>query len=227
MRRIILNTICALLCSIVSYSQNSDNVTNYSYENKDQLQVHKIIPISELSQLERLDPNCFLPTVILPFSNENTHFYWIPKEKFRLKHFYLSTFNARMINWGITDINNVGMGGLWQSSSKVSVEWSAFISKQYGYTLNSVHLSPGLKMNFNYRFNNKLKLSLWGQYLLNRSTDPFTRADNNQSQNGVGLRLEYNPNLNTTYSIDISKQKKNISPQNSFIQVEGKAGFKF
>ena len=227
MRRIILNTIGALLYSIVSYPQNNDNVTNYFYENKNQLQVHKFIPVSELNQLGKLGPNSVLPTVISPFSYENTHFYWIPEEMFRLKHFYLSTFNARIINWGIADINNVGMWGLWQSSSKVSVEWSAFISKQYNYTLNSVHLSPGLKMNLNYSFNNKLKLSLWGQYLLNRSTDPFTRADNNQSQNGVGLRLEYNPNVNTTYSIDISKQENFISPQNSFIQVEGKAGFKF
>lgn len=82
-------------------------------------------------------------------------------------------------------------------------------------------------MNFNYQLSNKLKLSLWGQYLINQNTDPFMRLDNNQPRNGIGLKLEYNPNINTKYSIDISKQKDFINSQKSLIQIEGKAGFKF
>lgn len=124
-------------------------------------------------------------------------------------------------------INSVNMGLFWKSSPKVSMEWNTFLFKQNGYSFNSVRLSPGLKMNINYCLTNKLKLSLWGQYLLNRSTDPFTRAGNNQPQNGVGLRLEYSPTPNSTYILDVSKQQNRIDTQDFFIQVEGKAAFKF
>lgn len=85
----------------------------------------------------------------------------------------------------------------------------------------------GARMNLNYHFNSNLKMSLWSQYLFNQNNDPFVRAINDQPKNGVGLRLEFNPNINTKFSIDISNQEYFINSNKSAIQLEGKAGFKF
>lgn len=76
-------------------------------------------------------------------------------------------------------------------------------------------------------FNSKLQLSVWGQYLLNYNNDPFVRASNSQPKNGIGIRLEYNPNMNTKISLDISKQEDFINSKKSAIQLEGKARIKF
>lgn len=225
MRKFIISIIGALLCSITLFSQNSDNaIGNNSYEKKKQLQVPQFMPVLEPNQLY---PISLLATSILLSYQNNAYIDFKLKNSSQLKHLYLSLFNTRSISWGIADINNVGVGLLWQSSSKASIEGGTFISKQYGYNLNSRHLSLGLKLNFNYQLSNKLKLSLWGQYLIKQNTDPFMKLENNQPRNGVGLRLEYNPNINTKYSIDISKQKDFINSQKSLIQIEGKAGFKF
>ena len=225
MRKIIVNIIGGLSCYITLFGQNVDNITgNYSHDHKSQLQMLQIMPIAEL--------NCAYPTIILPTTILSTYenipyVNWELKDEFRFKKIYLSIFSTRMINRGVADINNVGMGLFWQSTSKISIGWSAFISKQYGYNLNSIDLSLGLKMNINYHFNNKLNLSLWGQYLINQNADPFIRLDNNQPKNEIGLRLEYSPNINTRYSIGVSQKKSLIDSQKSLIQVEGKAGFKF
>lgn len=223
MKRVVTGIIGVLSCCITLYAQNSDDVTgNYSDISKRQLQVSPVMSVSELNPLD------LLPRTVLPFSYEhNAHAYFKLRKPLRLKHFHLSTFNSRLINWGVTDINNVGIGILWQGTSKISMEWSNFISRQYGYNLNSTCLSFGTKMNLNYHFNNKLRLSLWGQYLINQNTDPFIKLDNSQPKNGIGLILEYSPNINTKYSIGVSEQDIFINSRNSFIQVEGKAGFKF
>lgn len=184
----------------------------------------QFMPVLEPNSLYSIN---LLPTSVLLSYQNNTYIDFRLRGSSLLKCFYLSIFDTRSISWGIADINNIGVGLLWQSSAKASIEGSSFISKQYGYNLNSMHLSLGLKLNFNYLLSNKLKLSLWGQYLINQNTDPFIRLDHIQPKSGVGLKLEYNPNINTKYSIDISKQMDFINSQKSSIQIEGKAGFKF
>lgn len=130
------------------------------------------------------------------------------------------------IKGGLMDMNNIGATLLWKRSSKTSLEGGAFILQQYGYTLNSKYTGVGLKMKFNYHFNSKYNLSLWGQYLLNRNNDPFIRIIDNQSKDGIGLSLEYNPNANVKLSIDVSTYDF-YSPKKISFQVEGKASFKF
>lgn len=130
------------------------------------------------------------------------------------------------IKGGLMDMNNIGATLLWNRSSKTSLEGGAFILQQYGYTLNSKYTGVGLKMKFNYHFNSKYNLSLWGQYLLNRNNDPFIRIIDNQSKDGIGLSLEYNPNANVKLSIDVSTYDF-YSPKKISFQVEGKASFKF
>lgn len=202
--------------------QNADNVTsNYSFESKSLLLSPQLIPVSEFN---RLSPDAMLPTIVLPAYENNLIAGFQLKNQFR--RFSLSTFTARTINWGIADIHNAGVGLRWQSTPKTSIEWNSFVSKQYSYNLNSVYVSLGTSINLNYYFSDKLQLSAWGQYLINRNRDPFIGLDYNQPKNGVGLRLEYNPNINTKYSIGISAQEDFYSPE-PFIQVEGKAGFKF
>lgn len=225
MRKFIISIIGALLCSITLFSQNSDNtIGNNSCEHKDQLQVSQFMPVLEPNSPYSIN---LLPMSVLPSYQNNAYIDFRLRNSSQLKRFYLSIFDTRSISWGIADINNVGVGLLWQSSTKASIEGSSFISKQYGYNLNSMHLSLVLKLDFSYQLSNKLKLSLWGQFLINQNTDPFIRLDHIQPRNGVGLKLEYNPNINTKYSIDISKQKDFINSQKSSIQIEGKAGFKF
>ena len=229
MKRAIISFIIIIWCHTALLAQNSDNVTtNNSHTNKSSLPEQPFIDITTSMHQELLYPTIAFPGDILPISNRNnTIIEFDFNNSFRFRRFSLSPYNMRMINHRITDINNVGATLLWKSTSKISIDWSVFVSQQYGYTLNSVYTGLGSKMNLNYHFNSKLQLSVWGQYLLNYNNDPFVRASNSQPKNGIGIRLEYNPNMNTKISLDISKQEDLINSKKSAIQLEGKARIKF
>ena len=69
--------------------------------------------------------------------------------------------------------------------------------------------------------------TLWGQYLLNRNKDPFIKSLDTQPKTGVGIRLEYNPNHNTKFSIDAGFRENSFDSSKLNYSVEGKAAIKF
>lgn len=216
-----------MTCSVAAFAQKESNDnTKYPYADKSSSPKALFLETSPLRYPDVLYPFNALPgsKTLLPYRNIPIHYEL--RDSIKLNPFYLSPYSIRTIKGGMMDINNIGTTLLWKSSSKTSMEGSAFILQQYGYMLNSKYRAAGLKMKFNYYFNSKYNLSLWGQYLLNRNNDPFIRAIDNQSQNGIGLTLEYNPNANIKLSIDVSTQNF-YSPKKISLQVEGKASFKF
>lgn len=228
MKRIILSVLGILLCFTQSLAQREGLLTpSYSDETSRSLAKPSFSEVSLLDQWNAL-PIHLLPGCIPFFSYRSTSLInYEMSDSFQWKRLYLKPYSMRMINRGVVDINNMGMSLLWKNSPNTSLEWNTFLSQQYGYTLNSVHTGLGMKLNLNYHFNTQLNLSIWGQYLLNRNNDPFVRAIDVEPKNGIGLRLEYTPNANTKYSIDISQQEDFTHSKKTAVQVEGKAGFKF
>ncbi|EKU92324.1 MULTISPECIES: hypothetical protein [Bacteroides] len=148
-------------------------------------------------------------------------------QSYNFRHFTVMPFNQRMFQLGLGDIHNLGGTLIWKTNRRISFAGSVFLSKQYGYTFSSKHTSLGLGMAMNYQLNSQLALTLWGQYLLNRNKDPFIKSLDTQPKTGVGIRLEYNPNHNTKFSIDAGFRENSFDSSKLNYSVEGKAAIKF
>lgn len=148
-------------------------------------------------------------------------------QSYSFKHFIVMPYNQRVFQFGFSDINNIGGTLIWKTNKRVSFAASIFLSKQYGYTFSSKHTSVGMKAAMNYQLNKQLSLTLWGQYILNRNKDPFIRSLDTQHKTGAGIRLEYDYNSNTKFSIDAGFQENAFENSKLNYSVEGKASIKF
>lgn len=146
---------------------------------------------------------------------------------YNFKHFTLIPYNQRFFQLGIGDINNLGGTLIWRTNKRFSFAGSLFLSKQYGYMFSSKHTSLGVKMVIRYQLNSQLVLDLWGQYLLNPNNDPFIKNLDTHPKTGIGLKIEYNPNKNTTLGIGAGFQESAFDNNKLNYSVEGKASVKF
>lgn len=95
------------------------------------------------------------------------------------------------------------------------------------YVLSFRHTSLGLAMTMKYQVNSRLALSLRGQYLLNQNNAPFIKSLNTYPKTRIGLKIEYNPNKNTTLGIGTGFQESAFDNNKLNYSVEGKASVKF
>lgn len=92
---------------------------------------------------------------------------------------------------------------------------------------SSSHTSLGLGMMMKYQLNSQFALDLWGQYLFNPNNDPFIKILDTHPKTGIGLKIEYNPNKNTTLGVGAGFQESAFDNNKLNYSVEGKASVKF
>lgn len=168
-------------------------------------------------------------SVIDPFLKYNNAILWNnePMYYFTLDRLKLASYEQKMINWGLGDINNTGVALHWSPFNKFSVDARGFLSMQYGYMLFSKSATYGASLKLNYELNNKLNFYIWGQYMFNRNNDPFMKYMYTQPKTGFGLGIEYKPSQNMNIGISVGKQEDMIDKKKYNITIEGKAGLKF
>lgn len=74
------------------------------------------------------------------------------------------------------------------------------------YLLLILLLNSLFYWGLNYDITNKLQLSVYGQYMLNNSEDPFLSSDNHLSKTNAGSFLNYNPKENSKIGVGIEYQ---------------------
>lgn len=92
---------------------------------------------------------------------------------------------------------------------------------------SSRHTSLGLGMVMKYQLNSQFALDLWGQCLFNPNNDTFIKILDTHPKTGIGLKIEYNPNKNTTLGIDAGFQESAFDNNKLNYSVEGEASVKF
>ncbi len=122
------------------------------------------------------------------------------------KKFFLTPYNRQTTYLGLGHYNNIGTSFKWIPLSRYSIESEAFLSLQYGYTLFSKQISYGYNLRFNYDITHNLLLTIYGQYMINGSKDPFLNYSNEFPQSNVGLFLHYAPKENSKIGIGVEYQ---------------------
>lgn len=122
------------------------------------------------------------------------------------KKLFLAPYNRQTTYLGLGHYNNIGASVKWTPVSRFSIENEAFLSLQYGYTLFSKQISYGYNLRFNYDITHNLLLTIYGQYMINESKDPFLNYSNEFPKSNVGVFLHYTPKENSKIGIGMEYQ---------------------
>lgn len=118
-------------------------------------------------------------------------------------HLYYIPFNQLTTYIGLGEYNNIGASLLWIPTSKLSINTSAFISKQFGYIFPSRQISYGAGVMLKYSITDKLIFRAWGQYVTHGNNDPFLNLYNLFPKTSIGADLQYKANQKMGFGIGI------------------------
>jgi hypothetical protein len=110
--------------------------------------------------------------------------------------FSVTPINKQTTYVGLGSYNNVGTSLKWKPTNALSLEGSAFISRQLDYNLFSQQMVYGASAMLNYNLTNKCHLNLWGQYVAPSANDPFLNKSNLFPKTNIGAELQFSPQKN-------------------------------
>lgn len=149
------------------------------------------------------------------------------RQDYRLKRFILTPYCQQTAVINMFKIKSAGAEFIWNNSKRTSFEFNTYYSQQYGFVERTVNVSWGSQFYFRYHIDKKIAVCFWGRYVFHPNQDPFLNAANSFSNTGTGVKLEYNLNDNTKFSIDIGKQKDYENSKKLEYTIEGKANIRF
>lgn len=97
-----------------------------------------------------------------------------------------------------------GTLGGFNIKDKLTLNYGAFISKQYGYLLSTRQIVFGGNFILQYKITNKLQLQTWGQYVMpGNSSDPVFKMRTVFPTTKFGKGLQYNSNNQSTVKVGV------------------------
>jgi len=111
-------------------------------------------------------------------------------------HFSVIPMNNKTTHVGLGSYNNVGSSLKWEPTKEMSLEGSAFISRQLGYMTFSRQVVYGASLGVNYNLSDKCQLNLQGQYVAPGVNDPFLNKSNMFPKTNIGAELQFTPQKN-------------------------------
>jgi len=121
---------------------------------------------------------------------------------------YLSIFpfNQHTTYIGLGEYNNIGSSLLWTPTNKLTIETSAFISKQFGYVLPSRQILYGTGVVLSYAMTDKLLFRIWGQYVTPGNNDLFLNVNSLFPKTNIGADLHYKMNQKIGVGVGVEYQ---------------------
>lgn len=110
--------------------------------------------------------------------------------------FSVTPMNNQTTHIGLGSYNNIGASLNWKSTDELSLEGSAFISRQLGYMSFSQKVVYGASLGVNYNLTDKCQLNLRGQYVAPGMNDPFLKKSNLFPTTNIGAELQFTPQKN-------------------------------
>jgi hypothetical protein len=109
---------------------------------------------------------------------------------------------------GLGDYQNFGGSlGSFRLTSKLILNYGAFICAQYGYLFSTKQIVTGSNFLMRYAITNKLQFQTWGQYVTpGDSSDPTFNIRTFFPTTHFGAGLQYNSNEKTTIKVGIEYQ---------------------
>ncbi|MFO7844529.1 MAG: hypothetical protein R6V16_12030 [Bacteroidales bacterium] len=106
---------------------------------------------------------------------------------------------------GLGDYQNFGGTlGSFNIKDKLTLNYGAFISNQYGYLLSSGQIVFGGNFILHYKITNKLQFQTWGQYVTpGNSSDPVFKMRTVFPTTKFGTGLQYNSNNQSTVKVGV------------------------
>jgi hypothetical protein len=106
--------------------------------------------------------------------------------------------------------NYQNFGGILGSinfTNKLSLDYGAFISAQYGYLFSTKQIVWGSNFRLHYAITSKLQLQTWGQYVTpGNSSDPTFDTRTFFPKTNFGAGLQYDSNEKTKIKVGIEYQ---------------------
>jgi hypothetical protein len=109
---------------------------------------------------------------------------------------------------GLGDYQNFGgtLGG-FNITSRLTLNYGAFISTQYGYFFSTKQIVLGSNFLFRYAVTNKLHFQTWGQYVTSgNSSDPTFNMRTFFPKTNFGSGLQYDSNEKTKINVGVEYQ---------------------
>jgi len=113
--------------------------------------------------------------------------------------FSVTPINNQTTYIGLGSYNNIGTSFMWKPTDELSLEGSAFISRQLGYVLYSRQVVYGANVMLNYNLTDKCQLNLRGQYVAPGTNDPFLNKSDLFPQTNIGAELQFTPQKNLKF----------------------------
>ena len=109
---------------------------------------------------------------------------------------------------GLGDYQNFGGTlGNFNFTNKLSLDYGAFISSQYGYLFSTSQIVLGSNFLFRYAIARKLQLQAWGQYVTpGNSPDPIFNMQTFFPKTNFGAGLQYDSNEKAKIKVGIEYQ---------------------
>ncbi|MGV8096732.1 MAG: hypothetical protein AB2L24_33160 [Mangrovibacterium sp.] len=140
------------------------------------------------------------------FSFRNSGIHWIPFDmtaitfhlensiKYRDNLFRDSSMVTLPVYPGLGDYQNFGGTlGKINFTNDLTLDYSAFISAQYGYLFSSKQIIFGSNLLFRFAVTDKLQFLTWGQYVTTgNSPDPTFNMRTFFPKTNIGAGLQYN-----------------------------------
>lgn len=129
---------------------------------------------------------------------------------------------------GLGDYKNFGGTlGDFNITNKLTLDYGAFISAQYGYVLSSKQIVLGGNFLLRYAISNKLQVQTWGQYVTpGNSSDPTFTMRSVFPTSKFGTGLQYNPSDKSMIKVGVEYQYDS-NDKNWEAESGGKVLFKF
>lgn len=125
-------------------------------------------------------------------------------------HLSLTPINIQNTYIGLGSYNNIGSTLKWMPTDELSLEGSAFISRQLGYNLFSRQLVYGANASLNYNLTDKCQLNLRGQYVAPGNNDPFLNKSNLFPQTNIGAELQFSPQKNLKFVTGVEYRQNQL-----------------
>ncbi|MFA5433904.1 MAG: hypothetical protein WC319_13750, partial [Candidatus Paceibacterota bacterium] len=109
---------------------------------------------------------------------------------------------------GLGDYQNFGGTlGRFPITSRLAIDYGAFISVQYGYLFTTKQIILGSNFLLHYAITNKLQFQTWGQYVTpGNSADPTFNMRTFFPTTNFGAGLQYDSNEKTKIKVGIEYQ---------------------
>lgn len=129
---------------------------------------------------------------------------------------------------GLSDYQNFGGTlGNFNITNKLTIDYGAFISAQYGFLLSSKQVVFGGNFLLQYAITNKLQLQTWGQYVsTGNSSDPTFNMRTLFPTSKFGTGLQYNSSDKSKIKVGVEHQY-DLSDKTWKQESGGKVLFKF